>query len=204
MPRRTVPVVAVLLLTGCSATTDGPYAGRTEPPPPATVSPAPSVSVAALANSVDVMFAQMMVAHHGQGIEIARLGADRATRAEVRTLASAIVATQTTEAATMAAWLKAWNKPAVAAADEHAAHGGMPGTSRAEIDVLKKATGTDFDRRFVNMMIAHQDDAIQMARSAAASGANPQARELARRIDTSRTAQIDQLLALLGQGRTGG
>jgi uncharacterized protein (DUF305 family) len=80
----------------------------------------------------------------------------------------------------------------------------MPGTSRAEIDVLKKATGTDFDRRFVNMMIAHQDDAIQMARSAAASGANPQARELARRIDTSRTAQIDQLLALLGQGRTGG
>jgi uncharacterized protein (DUF305 family) len=47
------------------------------------------------------------------------------------------------------------------------------------------------------MMIAHQDDAIQMARMEESSGINPEARALAGRIDRSRTAQIQQMLALI-------
>jgi uncharacterized protein (DUF305 family) len=155
-------------------------------------------------NAVDVMFAQMMVPHHRQGIEIVGPAANRAANAEVRILAAAIATTQAAEADTMAGWLRAWGKPATAAANEHAAHGGMPGTSQAEMAALKRATGPDFDRTFLNMMIAHQDDAIQMARSEATSGVNPQATALAKRIDRSRSAQITQMLALLRGGGTGG
>ena len=49
-------------------------------------------------------------------------------------------------------------------------------------------------------MIAQQDDAIQLARSETAGGANPQAKALAKRIDESRTAQIKQMLAMLEVG----
>jgi len=145
-----------------------------------------------------MMFLQMMVPHHEQGIEIVRLAKDRATRADVKMLAAAIETTQATEVQTMAGWLRDWRKPPTAAPDSHAAHGGMPGTSAAEIANLGKATGADFERTFLNMMIAHQDDAIQIARMEVASGTNTQAKDLARQIDKSRTAQIQQMLKFLG------
>ena len=84
-------------------------------------------------------------------------------------------------------------------ADEaaHAAHGGMPGTSAEEIAVLEKTTGVAFERAFLNMLIAHQDDAVQVARMETAGGINPRAVALAQRVDASRTAQIKQMLDML-------
>lgn len=183
-----------VLLAGCGA----PSGSASDAAPASAVraSSAPS-GAAARFNGTDVMFAQMMVPHHGQGIEIVRLASGRATDAELKTLAAAIETTQSAEIQTMAGWLRAWGQPSTAAASEHAAHGGMPGTSRAEIATLRRATGADFDRKFLNMMIAHQDDAIQMARMEESSGINPEARALAGRIDRSRTAQIQQMLALI-------
>ena len=147
-------------------------------------------------NAADVMFLQMMVPHHLQGIEIVRLAPDRATDPEVRMLAAAIETTQLSEVDAMAGWLRDWGQPTDADADAHAAHGGMPSTSAAEIAAL--ASAADFDRQFLNLLIAHQDDAIQMARAEAAHGQNPAAKALAGRIDASRSAQLQQMLALLG------
>jgi uncharacterized protein (DUF305 family) len=76
----------------------------------------------------------------------------------------------------------------------------MPGTSAEEIAVLEKAAGAAFERAFLNMLIAHQDDAIQLARAEVASGSNAEAKALASRIDKSRSAQIAQMLTMLGQG----
>jgi len=211
LPRCALAAVALAVLAGCGGGAAPGAAPATTAPAtttPATTAPAtssaPTTSVDGAHNAVDVMFAQMMGPHHRQGIEIVGLAANRAASAEVRILAAAIATTQAAEADTMASWLRAWGKPATAAANEHAAHGGMPGTSQAELAALKRATGTDFDRTFLNMMIAHQDDAIQMARSEAASGVNPQATALAKRIGQSRSAQITQMLALLHGGGTGG
>jgi len=187
-------VVAVLVLGGCGQDAE----------PAAAPSPSPSASASASAasggvNDADVMFAQMMVAHHGQGIEIARLAATRAEQPGVKTLAAAIETTQTAERQTMAGWLRAWGKPPTADAGAHAAHGGMPGTSNIEIRSVKAKSGDDFDRAFLNMLIAHQDDAIQMARSETAGGAHAEAKAMADRIDKSRSAQITQMLAMLDE-----
>lgn len=186
----TAALAAVLaLLAGCGGGDSSPEAAA----------PPPAAKAGAAFNPTDVMFAQMMVPHHKQGIDIVRLAATKARNAEVKTLAAAIETTQASEADTMAGWLRGWGKPATAPADEHAAHGGMPGTSAPEIAAVGRTAPAQFDRAFLNLLIAHQDDAIQLARAETASGRNPDAKALAKRIDESRSAQITQMLALLNR-----
>lgn len=186
-----VIMVVLLALVGC---------GTAARPPVAVVPPASAASTspsAAGVNATDVMFVQMMLPHHRQGIQIVRLAKDREPREEVRILAAAIDTTQSAEVDTMMGWLRAWQQPETPA-DPHAhdAHGGVPETSLAAIAALQKATGADFDRRFLDTMIAHQDDAIQLARMELATGLDPGAKNFARRVDQSRTAEIKQMLHL--------
>jgi uncharacterized protein (DUF305 family) len=205
--KRCLPAViaAGVLLAGCSAPPQAPQSRQAQQEPHVAHAPQPRQpppsrpGTGAAFNDTDVMFLQMMVPHHEQGITLARLAKEKATSGDIRTLAAAIESTQATELRAMAGWLRDWRQPPTAPADSHAAHGGMPQTSRTELDVLRTATGTEFDRQFGNVMIAHQDDAIQLARMEISTGTNPDARHLAGLIDRSRTAQIDQLLTFLGQ-----
>jgi uncharacterized protein (DUF305 family) len=165
-----IAVCAVLLLAGCSSAPQQQF------------------------NSADVMFLQMMVLHHGQGVRIARTAEDRPVRKNVRTLAKAIDTTQTQEIATMTTWLRTWRRPLTAKAHEHAAHGGMPMTSEAAITALSRSGD---ERSLLNTLIAHQDDAVQLARQESARGRNGQVKQLATRIDQSRSAQVQQMLTWL-------
>ncbi|GAA3441716.1 DUF305 domain-containing protein [Planomonospora venezuelensis] len=190
--KRFVPGVLLLagLLAGCGAHS-GEWARE------AVAARASEAAAGRDFNSADVMFLQMMVAHNGQGVEIAGLARDRAAREEVRTLAAAIAATQEDEIISMAGLLKGWDQPATAPADEHAAHGGMPGTGRREIAAVADAAPADFEKRFLDTLIAHQDDAVQMAKAEVIAGRNPGVRLLAERIEASRTGQIEHMLELL-------
>ncbi|GIH27468.1 DUF305 domain-containing protein [Acrocarpospora phusangensis] len=171
---RRYALLAALLLTGCGA-----------------------VETPSAVNASDVMFLQMMVAHNQQGVGLAKLAEGRDVRPEVRTLAAAMGSTQSTEVQRMSRWLVEWDQPLTAAPDEHAHHGGMPETTKAELARLRDAPDADFESRLLNTMIAHQDDAIQLARYETGGGTNPGALELARQIDVSRKAQIDYMLGLL-------
>ncbi|MFF3444569.1 DUF305 domain-containing protein [Streptosporangium sp. NPDC002721] len=164
-------------------------------------SPAPPMGTAAgvAFNSPDVMFLQMMVPHNTQGVRLVRLVRERPVRPEVKELAEAIGVTQERESASMSGLLRAWGQPATAKDDEHAAHGGMPGVSEEEMAALVAAPPAEFERRFLDMLIAQQDDATQMAKVAVATGLHSEVTEMAKRVDVSRTAQIAQMLALRGQ-----
>ncbi|MBG0832404.1 DUF305 domain-containing protein [Planomonospora sp. ID67723] len=192
MRRFTLAVLGVLLLAGC-----GVHSG--EWARDAVAGRASEAAAGRDFNSADVMFLQMMVVHNGQGVEIVRLARDRAAREEVRTLAAAIATTQEAEIASMAGLLREWDQPATAPADEHAAHGGMPGTGRKEIAAVEKAAPADFEKKFLDTLIAHQDDAVQLAKAEVIAGRNPQVKLLAERIEASRTGQIRHMLHLLGQ-----
>lgn len=205
--RRTPLVVALLLLGGCGA--GQPVAAPPGPVPtavaagtPATSGPVTSGASAAF-NAADVMFLQMMVTHHGQGLDLVRLVPDRAARSEVTVLAAAIEVTQRAEQETMRGWLRDWGRPTEADPDAHAHadHGGLPVTGPAQIADLGRKSGTEFETAFLNLLIGHQHGAVEMARMELRSGTYPEVRELARRIELSRTAQIDQMLKLVG--RTG-
>ncbi|NUW43675.1 DUF305 domain-containing protein [Nonomuraea rhodomycinica] len=181
--RRTAPALVLmaallLALPGCGARgTPAPAAGPV--------------------NAQDVMFTQMMIPHHRQGIEIAKLGAARARSPEVRTLAAAVAATQQDEVETMLRWLYAWEQPLTAPSGAHDHHGGMPETDRARIAALARSKA--FDRDFLNLLAAHQDDAVQLAGTEVARGANPEVRNWAERVRESRRAQIAQMRSLLHQ-----
>jgi uncharacterized protein (DUF305 family) len=191
-------VAGALLLAGCGSGSGGAAAESAGVPasPVASAPPLPDG-----VNATDVMFVQMMLPHHRQGLQLVRLAKDRAAREEVKVLAAAIETTQSAEAEMMAGWLRAWKEPETTT-DPHAhdAHGGVPETSQAEIAALQKATGATFERTFLDTMIAHQDDAVQMARLEVGGGADKQARDFATRVDLSRSAQIQQMLKLRGSG----
>ena len=54
-----------------------------------------------------------------------------------------------------------------------------------------------FETSFLNLMIAHQHSAVEMADQELEKGVNPRARELAERIVKSRTAEIEMMLGML-------
>jgi len=161
--------------------------------------PAATASVSPGFNATDVMFVQMIVPHHRQGIAIAEIGAERATRDDIKVLASAIVATQKDEVARLEGWLRAWKQPATADPAAHAAHGGMPGTTEKEIAKLRRSPRAELDKALLDMLIAHQDDAVQLARFETASGQNVNAMGYAKQVDRSRSAQIKQMQGYLGK-----
>ena len=59
---------------------------------------------------------------------------------------------------------------------------------------LKRADCAAFSTQFVNLLIAQQHDAVELARMETATGTHAGAEDLARRIVESRTAQIATLL----------
>ena len=59
---------------------------------------------AAKDKALDVMFVEMMIPHHEGAIEMAKEAADRAGRAEVKTLAQGIIMAQEAEIKMMQGW----------------------------------------------------------------------------------------------------
>ncbi|SDT69095.1 DUF305 domain-containing protein [Actinoplanes derwentensis] len=111
-------------------------------------------------NQADVAYAQMMIVHHAQAIEMADLAPDRAANDGVRNIASRISAAQAPEISTLRTWLADRGQPESNPAHDHAT---MPGMQPADkMTALKAATGADFDRQFVAMMIEHHFGAQTM------------------------------------------
>lgn len=165
----------------------------------------PSVSASATAtthNAADIVFATDMIPHHSQAVEMADMALAKATNADVKSLATKIKAAQGPEITTMTGWVKAWNQPvpkssmSMSGMTQASSMGMM---SDAEMADLDKATGVDFDRMWVKMMITHHEGAVDMSKTELASGQYGGAKMLAQSIITSQTAQIIQLHALAKQ-----
>ena len=143
-------------------------------------------------SGVDIMFAQMMVPHHQQAIDMSALAESRALSPEVKALASKISAEQGPEIEQMRAWLKAANAPT-----EMGHQMSMDGMlSDAELERLTNASGAEFDELFIIGMIAHHEGAIEMAQMVVDSK-NLEARELGAAIIKMQTLEIAELKALL-------
>jgi uncharacterized protein (DUF305 family) len=140
------------------------------------------------------MFAQMVIPHHQQAIEMADLALKNAQSADVTDLAGQIKAAQNPEIRTMTQWLRDWE----AAAPTPMGHGGSGGMmSEAEMSALASAQGADFDRMWLTMMIKHHQGAVEMAETEVAKGRNADAKTLADEIIKAQNAEITEMTALL-------
>lgn len=151
-------------------------------------------------NAADTAFAQGMIPHHRQAVEMADLATSRAGSAEVKKLAEQIKKAQDPEIRTLSGWLTSWGEevPAEGAMD-HSAHGTGGMMTAEEMDQLEKASGKAFDTAFMEMMIKHHEGAVAMAKTEKTDGAFLDAKKMADAIITSQTAEITQMNNLLGK-----
>ncbi|MGW2717191.1 DUF305 domain-containing protein [Streptomyces sp. NPDC001492] len=202
MARRTAlmaaTVTAGLVLAACGGSSDSGSSGHDSS---GSSSSSPSSSTAAH-NAQDVSFAQGMIPHHQQALEMAKLAAGRASSAKVKDLAARIEKAQDPEIRTMSGWLKSWGQsvPSAMPGMDHSAHSGMAGMMDSkDMDQLEKASGTEFDTMFLTMMIEHHKGAVQMAGTEKSKGAYAPATTMADAIITGQTAEITEMNKLLGK-----
>lgn len=148
-------------------------------------------------SNTDVMFAQMMIPHHQQAVDMSDLALATSTNPEVLSLAQKIRGAQAPEIALMTSWIE---KAGAATAMGHGmgdmGMGGM--MSDEEMTALKNATGTAFDTLYLEGMIAHHEGALQMVKMISNSG-NSEVKRLGNAIVTGQTAEIAQMKTMLAK-----
>ena len=151
-------------------------------------------------NTADVMFAQMMVPHHVQAVEMSDViltkdGIDP----RVITLAQEIKAAQQPEIDALNGMLETWGMPAAPMDSMDMGHGGQMDGMMTEEDMaaLDATTGTEASRLFLEQMIVHHEGAIEMAQMEVASGINPDAVAMAQTIIDAQNVEIETMREIL-------
>ncbi|MEO6084676.1 MAG: DUF305 domain-containing protein [Umezawaea sp.] len=164
-------------------------------------SSAAPTSAAGGQNAQDVTFAQAMVVHHAQAVDMAKLVPTRSTNAKVLDLAKRVEAAQAPEIDQLNGWLKAWNATSTSMPGmDHGSmsDGSMPGMMSADdMGKLAQVTGTEFDRMWLDMMIRHHEGAVEMSKTELAKGGNADAKELAKTIVDAQQQEIAEMRELL-------
>ncbi|MGN9807028.1 DUF305 domain-containing protein [Micromonospora sp. L32] len=193
-----VALSTALTLAACGG--DDHQAGSGHDMPGTGANAGPSASASATFDDADVMFAQMMIPHHQQAVQMSELADSRAGDPEVERLAAQIKAAQAPEIATMTGWLTAWGRPVPSGSPSGGHDHGMPGMmSDADMANLAAASGREFDRQFLAMMIAHHQGAITMAEQEIGNGVNADAKAMAQQIITAQQGEIDTMRKILAR-----
>lgn len=193
------------LIAGCSSEfsgssgpspvgTDAPVIVPGSPGAPArTASPGERIGrEPASAVATDVRFAEGMIPHHRQALEMASLVQARTTTRTVRSLARRITATQTPEIRAMTGWLRELGRtPPDTHAHTDAAGYGM--ATRKELNALRAARGTAFDRLFLRLMTRHHEGALRMADEELAAGVDQRMRLLAKDVYSGQSIEIARM-----------
>jgi uncharacterized protein (DUF305 family) len=158
----------------------------------------PSDPQATQHNAADVTFAQKMVPHHQQALEMAAMVPSRTTNRELRIMAKHIELDQQAQIDTLQALLQQWGEPA---ASDHMGHDGMGMEGMVDADTMKKLPtldGPKFDDLWLRSMISHHEGAVEMAKPEVAQGENPATVKMAKIIIEWQQFEIGQMHAMLG------
>jgi len=115
-----------------------------------------------LFSAEDIQFAEEMIPHHEQAVLMSDIALTNSTSDEVLALARDIKAAQAPEIEQMGSW-------AGVQASTHMGHMMDGMLSDVQIQQLRDAEGTTFDRLFLEGMIAHHQGAIKMAQKVTGS-----------------------------------
>ena len=215
----TLALASALALAGCgtsgeetageapeATTSAAAGAGSTD-----TATAAPSTSAEAVTeehNDADPMFAQMMIPHHQQAVQMSEVMlAKDDLDPDVEELANKVVAAQGPEIDQLKNMLETWGEPTSMESGgmEGMDHGsdsgaGMEGMMTEEqMQELEAAEGAEAAEMYLTMMTAHHRGAIDMAQEQVAEGQNPQAIEMAQKVIEDQEAEIQEMDRLLQQ-----
>lgn len=150
-----------------------------------------------VANNIDRHFIEQMIPHHDGAVAMAKLALEKSKRTEIRTLATAIIESQTKEIQDMSAWYKDWFGKDVPKVSTGMMSGGMMSQGGMHMggqeDMTKLENATDFDKAFLEAMIPHHQLALMMVRMLEAGSNRPEMLQLAENITTSQSKEIQQM-----------
>jgi uncharacterized protein (DUF305 family) len=162
------------------------------------------------AQAANIAFAQLMIPHHAQAVEMADLALEHASSPTVRKLAARIKEAQAPEINQMSTWLTNWGAPKTMPTSDSSSMqgmdmggmdmGGMISSgmmSDADMAALAKARGASFDRMWLQMMISHHQGAIDMANQVLGTTADAKVSALAKAIVKGQTTEVATMQAAL-------
>ncbi|MEN8652209.1 DUF305 domain-containing protein [Streptomyces sp. 21So2-11] len=150
-------------------------------------------------NAADTAFAQGMIPHHRQAIEMADLAATRAESPEVKKLADEIKKAQDPEIKTLSGWLTSWGEQVPSEGEGHGGHDMSGMMTAEEMKQLESSSGKAFDTAFLQLMVKHHEGAVTMAKTEQSEGTYQPAKDMAQAIITSQSSEIARMNTLLGK-----
>jgi uncharacterized protein (DUF305 family) len=142
----------------------------------------------------EIMFAQMMIPHHEQAISMSETALKKSRNQAILKLSNQIKSLQGTEKSQLTYWLKATDSSMTM--DHDMQMSGMLTTK--ELASLKRLTGTQFDRTFLQLMIKHHQGAIEML-DLISDSRNAEAKALAKAIKSAQSKEITSMKLLLNK-----
>ena len=134
-------------------------------------------------------FLSLMITHHQGAVEMATLVADRASHAEIKSMAQDIISAQTSEISEMTNWLQSWYNTA-----PMGSMGGMNmNMGMGDMSKLPGLSGDAFDKEFLIEMRMHHMSAIEMAQLVPDRATHSELKTLAQNILSSQTGEIQQM-----------
>ena len=159
---------------------------------PGSVS-ASSAVASTVHNSDDVMFAQHMIPHHQQAIEMAAMVPSHTANPTLRVVAIHIGTDQRAEINILTDMLNEWGAPT--AGPGPMSMEGM--VDDATMHRLPSLSGAEFDTVWITAMIGHHQGAVTMAQAELAHGRNPAAKKMARLIINAQQREISYMTDLI-------
>ena len=156
---------------------------------------------AATGRAGDIAFAQDMIPHHEQALEMSALALAADASPEVTALAKDIQAAQDPEIVLMRSWLRDWGAeelPHSGPGEESDGHEHeMPGMATGEqLLALAEARGAEFDALWIDLMVAHHEGAIEMAEQVAQTTDDLEVQALAAEIIATQAQEIERMQGL--------
>ena len=140
----------------------------------------------------EIMFAQGMIPHHQQAIDMSNMALKNGASPEVTKLAKEIIASQGKEISQLKYWLTATKSSMTMGHDM--GMGGM--LTKKDLIALNKLKGSKFNTAFLKAMIAHHEGALEMV--ALLDGTeNAEAKKIAGDILKGQSAEITFMKKLL-------
>ena len=151
-------------------------------------------------NAADVAFAEDMIPHHRQAVEMTAWVPSRSTNPDLLVMATHISSDQQAEIRTMKGLLAQWGVQDAPGQDNSMDHMGMPVAGMvdgATLNKIQSLSGPPFDALWMTSMISHHQGAIAMAQTEIDQGRSPDAIKLAKVIVVAQQREIAQMNHLL-------
>jgi uncharacterized protein (DUF305 family) len=151
-------------------------------------------------NAADVAFAQGMIPHHRQAVDMTAMVPSRSTNPDLLVMATHISSDQQAEILTMKGLLGQWGVQDASSHENPDDHSGMHIAGMvdgATLTRLQSLSGPSFDALWMTSMIGHHQGAIAMARNEIDQGRSADAIKLATIMISAQQREIAQMNHLL-------